>query len=787
MVFGFLLVSRGRVRTHRGGGGESAAGVLAGHEGVHALPPVVAALLPRPLLRFRDDLALQVDQQVAEFREPGAGGGDRPGGGWTAPACLWRGADRAAGAATSVGGHSYSVQSASEVLTIARSGGGALDARIEASVRRDEDEAGGRRCLLAAACVSGRFLGVQIRALEPRTTRIHRQPRVTRFESFRGFREKEAREVRFKLFWQFSFALLRGWGSESFSGRRAHRPGAPAGAPLGAMLRALATGSTRAIAATGAVAAYLCSAAAATEAGPSTSSDHQGANTIAGANRREVTPLDAPIAAAYPTAANKATAQWRVYTDIARDLSSRGEHEEAGKYLRRALKEAQEGFGKDDPHVAAARNNLAELYRLQKRWDEAERLYEDAARALERHFGPSHPATATAVHNLGGCKLARGDFRGASPRTPTPRRRKPRRSARRTRTTRRRCSTWPRPSARGRTRGVRVAAGTQRPGVGRVRPGDDGANLRRIERLAQVRGDVLGDHVSAERLRARVLEARERSSRAHGDHEPGKRGFVRDLAMSQRRAAVASALEARARSLEALGRRSDAIESLRSAVRIHETRLSDAMGLGIPRELLDADDIRPAGLVRGVIELVEQTVNPMFGWARPGAAAEAAAANMRLQLASARLTLADVALREEEARGDEAMAAMATEQLARAVGSLQPLAAAAAAALSSRPPPTTTRDRRGPRVARTGTTGTGPSPRTFAGARSRRLPSVTSRRSSSSRGRLERSRRSSRLERYLAGEPASGRITSEMRWNGCTRRTARTYEAWWRRLRPGRC
>ena len=101
-----------------------------------------------------------------------------------------------------------------------------------------------------------------------------------------------------------------------------------------------------------------------------------------------------------------------------------------------------------------------------------------------------------------------------------------------------------------------------------------------------------------------------------------------------------------------MGRRSDAIESLRSAVRIHETRLSDAMGLGIPRELLDADDIRPAGLVRGVIELVEQTVNPMFGWARPGAAAEAAAANMRLQLASARLALADVALRGEEARGD---------------------------------------------------------------------------------------------------------------------------------------
>ena len=124
-------------------------------------------------------------------------------GGWTAPACLCRGADRAAGAATSVGGHSYSVQSASEVLTIARSGGGALNARIEASVRRDE--AGGRRCLLAAACVSGRFSGVQIRALEPRTTRIHRQPRVTRVEAFGA-----SEEVPFQLFWKFCLARLQG-------------------------------------------------------------------------------------------------------------------------------------------------------------------------------------------------------------------------------------------------------------------------------------------------------------------------------------------------------------------------------------------------------------------------------------------------------------------------------------------------------------------------------------------------------------------------------------------------
>ena len=64
------------------------------------------------------------------------------------------------------------------------------------------------------------------------------------------------------------------------------------------MLRALGSRSTRAIAASGAVAAYLCSATAATESTESTSSRTDESNPIPGTNRREVTPLDAPIAAA---------------------------------------------------------------------------------------------------------------------------------------------------------------------------------------------------------------------------------------------------------------------------------------------------------------------------------------------------------------------------------------------------------------------------------------------------------------------------------------------------------
>ena len=456
-----------------------------------------------------------------------------------------------------------------------------------------------------------------------------------------------------------------------------------------AMLRALGSRSTRAIAASGAVAAYLCSATAATESTESTSSRTvrtDESNPIPGANRREVTPLDAPIAAAYPTAANKATAQWRVYTDIARDLSGRGEHEEAGKYLRRALKEAVAGFGKDDPHVAAALNNLAELYRLQRRWDEAERLYTDAARALEKHYGPGHPAAATATHNLGGCKLARGDHAGAYKTYAAAAEKKAASlgvqhpdyaqtlfhmaEAKRAGGDHEACAVLL-------ERSVRV--------LDECGQSDSAQSLRRMERLAQVRGELLGDHVTAERLRSKVLEARIRISRAHGDHTQGKRGTVRDLASSQRRAAVAAAHEARAKSLESAGRRTDAIGDLRAAVHIHEARVSDAMGLGIPRELLDADDIRPSGVVRGFIELIEQALNPIFGWARPGAAAEAAAANMRLQLASCRLKLADVLAGAEEGTEDgteEGGREEARTQLRRAVASLQPLAMDAAAALS---------------------------------------------------------------------------------------------------------
>jgi len=56
---------------------------------------------------------------------------------------------------------------------------------------------------------------------------------------------------------------------------------------------------------------------------------------------------------------------------------------EAEKYLKQALAEAKQGFGEDDPHVAGACNNLAELHRLKKDFHAAEVLYQEVCAASD--------------------------------------------------------------------------------------------------------------------------------------------------------------------------------------------------------------------------------------------------------------------------------------------------------------------------------------------------------------------------------------------------------------------
>ncbi|RDX76302.1 Nephrocystin-3, partial [Mucuna pruriens] len=78
-----------------------------------------------------------------------------------------------------------------------------------------------------------------------------------------------------------------------------------------------------------------------------------------------------------------------------------GKLDEAEKLFLSAVEEAKEGFGKQDPHVASACNNLAELYRVKKAFDKAEPLYLEAINILEESFGPDDVRVGAAVHNLG--------------------------------------------------------------------------------------------------------------------------------------------------------------------------------------------------------------------------------------------------------------------------------------------------------------------------------------------------------------------------------------------------
>ncbi|XP_054799912.1 uncharacterized protein LOC129304240 isoform X2 [Prosopis cineraria] len=95
------------------------------------------------------------------------------------------------------------------------------------------------------------------------------------------------------------------------------------------------------------------------------------------------------------------TSKWRVFTDKGREFFLQGKIDEAEKLFLAAVQEAKEGFGRRDPHVASACNNLAELYRVRKAFDKAEPLYLEAISILEESFGPEDIRVGTAAHNLG--------------------------------------------------------------------------------------------------------------------------------------------------------------------------------------------------------------------------------------------------------------------------------------------------------------------------------------------------------------------------------------------------
>ena len=67
---------------------------------------------------------------------------------------------------------------------------------------------------------------------------------------------------------------------------------------------------------------------------------------------------------------------------------------------KKALEVAEKNVGPNHPAVATSLNNLAELYRAQGQYAQAEPLYQRALAIVEKALGPDHPEVAENLDNL---------------------------------------------------------------------------------------------------------------------------------------------------------------------------------------------------------------------------------------------------------------------------------------------------------------------------------------------------------------------------------------------------
>ena len=87
-----------------------------------------------------------------------------------------------------------------------------------------------------------------------------------------------------------------------------------------------------------------------------------------------------------------------------------GKYAEAEPLHKRSLAIRENQLGENHPHVAISLNNLAELYRNQGKYVEAEPLYLRSLAIREKQFGENHPAVATCLNNLAFLYNAQGNY-----------------------------------------------------------------------------------------------------------------------------------------------------------------------------------------------------------------------------------------------------------------------------------------------------------------------------------------------------------------------------------------
>ena len=105
---------------------------------------------------------------------------------------------------------------------------------------------------------------------------------------------------------------------------------------------------------------------------------------------------------------------WERYMAAGEEAREHGNYPEAEKQFAAAVEDAQ-GFGPDDPRVAASLSGLAYVYQDRSRYGEAEPLYKRALAIREKALGPEHPVVASSLFNLAGLYKAQGRYAEAEP------------------------------------------------------------------------------------------------------------------------------------------------------------------------------------------------------------------------------------------------------------------------------------------------------------------------------------------------------------------------------------
>ena len=105
---------------------------------------------------------------------------------------------------------------------------------------------------------------------------------------------------------------------------------------------------------------------------------------------------------------------WEKSNAAGEEAYRQARYAEAEQHFTAALKEA-ENFGEQDPRFALSLNNLAELYRVQGKYVEAEPLFKRSLAIREKVLGPEHPDVAASFNNLASLYQAQGNYAQAEP------------------------------------------------------------------------------------------------------------------------------------------------------------------------------------------------------------------------------------------------------------------------------------------------------------------------------------------------------------------------------------